>query len=266
MPGGDLGDSPEPTSEGSPSQESSAGSEPGETSDAPAATGETPWQEWGGDGPPSYAKPPDLGAYQQQAPPWMQPQAPPPVAGQEPVDYRLTNADYVQAVQQGIHARYDGQFRAATSQAEQAAIQRAYAADVRDLQVRAREAHLAQREWHTQQQQQAMQAQLLPMLRQQAAETLARELRLDVNEVLHDRHGNPIWDANVMQLLARERSYQKYGQRVQQRQASGADRGYAASGGSDSGGDIAAMNEKQWNAYKERVRRTGGRALYDRTG
>lgn len=260
VPGGDdLGDSAESLDSGQDYQPSSDDQATG--GQGATARAEREGEVWDDQEPtPGYAQAPAYD-YTPQAPPWQQAQSVPPPAGMEQVDWRLLNGDYQQAVVQGIHARYDGLYRGATTQHEQHAIQRAYAADVREVQVRAREAQVAQQSWIVQQQQAQQQAQLLPMVRQAAAEQLARKHRLSVEEVLKDRHGRDIWDASVMELLAQERAHAKYGDRVRQRRASGADAGYAPSGGGG-GDDVSHMSEAQWNAFKSRVRRTGGRALY----
>jgi hypothetical protein len=255
---GGFGDSPE--SLGSESQDIQESSESPPAREQPTAQQEPIWEDDQGEAP-GYAQVPGTD-YAPPQPPWQQPSYAPPQQGMEQVDWRLLNGDYQQAIVQGIHARYDGLYRSAQTAHDQHAIQRAYAADVREVQVRAREAQVAQQSWIIQQQQAQQQRQLLPMVRQAAAETLARKHGLKVEEVLKDRHGRDIWDASVMELLAQETSYRKYGDRVRQRKASGADAGYSPSG-SGGGDDVSNMTEAQWNAFKSRVRRTGGRALYD---
>lgn len=214
------------------------------------------WQPAGGQGQQQQQQAPPPQQYQQQAPP----QHPEATAW----DAALLNPQTKQAYEIAIHSQFDGRYRQAATAAEQQSIQREYQAAIATLNTATREAQLRQHEAYLNQREQQLQRDMVPMARRFAIDELAKRHGLSPSQVAKDAvTGEPIWDPHLMRKQAEWLSQSGTRARVQQRQRSGADRSYSPSGGGLTGQSIRSMSSEKFAELEARVRRTGGRALYD---
>jgi len=236
----------QPTGEAAPAPEASA------VDEALASTTSPDWAAL----PADFQPPPP------ETPPWQQAATTGP--GQTPqVDWRLLNPEFVQSVKNIIITQQQTAKQYVATEAERRELDAKAAVLTERLDLLKAQTEVARDRWELQQEIQRRQIEDIKRARQGAVETLARQNRLDPKEVAFDAiTGAPIMDPEKMVFQAQMLARQKYGERVQQRQQSGVDRAYAPTGGKQAD-DIASMDQKTWNAYKERVRRTGGRALYE---
>jgi hypothetical protein len=182
-----------------------------------------------------YTPNPDL-FYTPQQMPWQQQPAQTPglmpgdVGAQ--LDWNLLNPAFVQARAQAIQARYDAPYRAAATENERAMIRERYEAEGRRLELEIERTKFQAERRQFEEELRRKQAADIDAMRYRAAQTLASQYKLSTDEVLKDEEGRHITDPAEMQRYARLMARIKHGERVEQRTASGVDRGYQPSGGS----------------------------------
>lgn len=227
-----------------------------------------------GDGPPAWSQPP--AAYDPNAPEWAQPpgqwyEPPAAPAWQQPIApqgvvWQLIDpqtggpSPFLHQTVNALQVELATAQRYAATEQERAANNAVYQQKLEKLGSIFERTQLAYEKAQFQQLRQQVMRDEITKLRRQAIEHLAKELRLTPEEVAFTADGRPVWDAEMMAELAKSRAAAKYGQRVQQRRATGADRGYAPAGGDDEP-DVANMSEKEWQRYQQQVRRNP-RILY----
>ena len=152
------------------------------------------------------------------APPQMPTQPPPQMPSASPTyDPNLLNEPVVAERLRNLELTYGNAYQQSQDNAVRQAILLAYHGERAQLQAQVEQARVARDREAFQAQQAQQQSLLEPVFRLMAAQILARELGIqDVNRVLNDPQGNPIWDARTMQINAMYQASASAGANIQQ--------------------------------------------------